>query len=193
MTHITVAAFNESFNRSLKALKRSEFVTKEELKGLSRSLLGALHNGPEGLLGDIGYINRLMGVLTPINKQACREYFKHFTGFVFSEETFTFVKKHAKMYDATKILANEFLAEPHNNLWTWAERNIEVSKKEFDINQAGEFFKKFVKKAEKNGLSQMDVVKNILGAGVQLDTILEIMTSMYKVDAEESKIVVVTE
>lgn len=190
MSHINVAAFNESFNRSLKALKRSEFVTKEELKGLSRSLLGALHNGPEGLLGDIGYINRLMGVLTPMNKQACREYFKHFSGFVFSEETYTFVKKHGKMYEATKVLANEFLAEPHNNLWTWAERNIEVKVKEFSLDQAVIFFKSFVKKAEANGLKQKDVVQAILGAGVELDTILEIMTSMYHVDADESKIVI---
>ena len=187
---INIDQFKESFADSINALAQSEAVTKRELLALSRSLLNVLHNGPEGLLGDIGYINRLCAILTPVNKKVAREFFIEFSGFLYSDQAAAFVKKDGRLYEQKKKAANEFLADPHNNIWTWAERNIDVVKKEFDINQAAEFFKKFVKKAEKNGLSQKDVVKNILGAGVTLDTLLEIMTSSYGVDPAESKIVV---
>lgn len=185
-------SFKAQFNSSMEALMQSEAITKRELMGLSRSLLEALHEGDEGVKGDIAYINRLVMVLTPVNKKVARMFFREFSGFKYDEATMTFTVKNKKAYADKANASAEFLSDPHNNIWTWAERHIEIEQKQFDIEQVGKAFEQWVKKAQSNGLTQRDVLKAIMAKGVELETIMDLMTDMYNVDAEESKIVVLT-
>lgn len=184
------AAFKASFIESIDALLQSEQVTKRELQALSRTTLEALHEGDEGVKGDIAYINRLIGVLTPVNKKVARLFFREFSGFKFDEVTNTFTVKNKKTYADAANKAMEFMADPHQNIWTWAERNVEVEKKDFDLEQVKKAFAGWVKKAQKENLTQKDVLRAIFSEGVELETIVDIMQDAYNVDPEESKIVI---
>lgn len=182
------AAFEAAFATSILALAASEKVSKDELRGLSRTVLEAVH-----ITGDIAYVNRLSVILSPMNKKTARLFFEHFTGFSFDDVRGEFTTKSKKRYDAALKLANEFLEDPMNNIWSWAERHVEVAKKDFDLAQVTAALDTFTKKAKKVGLTQRDVVKAFLAGGVTLDVIMDILVDSYDVDAEESKIVVAAE
>jgi hypothetical protein len=169
--------FLSQFAVSIEALAQSEDVTKRELRTLSRTCLEYVYE-----TGDIGVVNRLMLVLTPVNRKVAQQYFDEFAGFVWDDTNKRFKGKSAKRWDQCVAKGKEFLADPMNNIWSWAERNIEVARKDFDIAQVTDAFKKFVKKAEKNNLTQRDVLKAVLSAGVELDTILDLMGEMYDVE-----------
>lgn len=171
------AAFEVAFAASLIKLTNSERVSKEELKELSRSTLNALHNGGT-IAGDIGYINKLILVLTPMNKKAAILYFKHFSGFSFDDELSIFTKKSKKRYDAAANESMEFLAEPHNNIWTWAERNIEVEQRKFTVESITETTKTMLTKAANNGISKHDVIMAIIAGGLEIETLLGMMDEL---------------
>lgn len=170
-------AFEAAFNESLEAIRNSEQITKRELRALSRTVLEATH-----ATGDILFVNNLVAVLTPVNKKVANLYFKEFTGFTFDEATMRFTKKSKKRYEQAALSSVEFLADPLNNIWSWAERNVEVEKKDFDLEQVTKAFQTFVKKAMKENLTQKDVLKAVLKAGVEADTIIELMGEMYDFD-----------
>lgn len=178
-------AFLASFVAGLDSLRAAESTTKRELRELSRVLLDGLHNGDlgvnpgdgSGIKGDIQYINALMGVLTPVNRKAAVLYFQHFTGFHFDKNTGVFVAKDKKRYEGCVDLSAEFLAEPGNNIWTWAERNIEMEKKPYDLKR--------LTKAVENALKETDnnhagVLRAILAGGVAPDAIIALMLEMGK-------------
>lgn len=169
--------FVASFNKSLKALKASEKTTKEQLSVLSRTVLEASIE-----TGDVAYINAIMNVLTPVNRKVSAAFFQEFSGFTFKEGMAT--GKSKKQWDKCVIAAKEALEDPHFNIWTWAERNIEVEKKEFSLDQVTKAFEGFTKKAVNNGLTQKDVLKAILGKGVELDTLIALMGELYDVEVQ---------
>lgn len=173
--------FIAKFEQSLEALAKSEKVTRSELLALSRSTLEALHSDVEGIRGDIGYVNRLLGVLTPMNRKTAILYFKEFTGFKFDEAKLEFTGKDKKHYEEKKAQCLEFLADPLNNVWSWAERNVEVEKKAFDINKKAE---QFLKQADKEGFKKVDVLKAIMAAGVSVDELIEFMGTVEGVELD---------
>lgn len=170
-------AFLVLFAASLDMLAQSESVTKRELRTLSRSVLEYSIE-----TGDVGVVNRLLNALTPVNRKVCVVFFKHFVAFKYHEDTHQFTAKAPKQWDEKLKLAKEFLADPMNNIWTWADRNIEIQKKDFALDQVTDAFKKFVKKAQSVNLTQKDVLKAVLQSGVELDTVLALMGEMYDVE-----------
>lgn len=174
--------FDLAFQQALELLDGAERITKETLKDLSRTVLEAHHNTQ-----DIGYVNRLVSVLTPMNKRTAILYFKAFTGFSFDQDTGLFGKKAKKNYDKALADSNEFLAEPHNNIWSWAERNVELEVKKLDLSKITVFIKGALKKAENEGLKQSDVLKAVFDAGVEVDSIIALMGEMYNIDVEEAE------
>lgn len=165
--------FEAKFNRSMDDLRRAERVSKETIKELSRSVLEALH-----ITGDIQYVNTFIGALSPMNKKTAVLYFKEFSGFKHDDALGLFTSKAKKKYDDAHAASLEFLADPHNNLWTWAERNIEMEKKEFDAERLNKMAKQLIDKATKNDFKQSDVLKALLANGMTLDTMLEVMQGM---------------
>lgn len=169
------ATFEAGLTKAIKALKASEKVTKENLQVLSRSVLEALHH-PLG--GDIGYVNRLLEVLTPMNKKVAILYFKEFTGFNFDSEKGTFTTKNKKAYAEVQAKVVTFLEDPMNNLWSWAGREVDIEKKEFDLERLQKMTESIVKKADKAGITQLEILRAVMAAGVKVDTILELMQEM---------------
>lgn len=169
-------AFETEFNKSLTRLARAEKITKTVLLELSRSVLSAFH-----ATEDVAYINRLVAVLTPMNKATAILYFQEFSGFKFDDKEKTFGKKDKKRYDEVKAKALEFLADPHNNIWTWASRNVEMKKKDFDINQVKTVFSRLMKQADEEGFTAKDVLAQVFAAGVELDAVVAAMEATFEV------------
>lgn len=128
------------------------------------------------------YVNRLLDVITPVNRKVAVLYFKTFTGFAYSADEKQFGKKNKKNYDAALATCNAFLEDPLNNIWTWAERNIDVEEKQFELSKVTTTFASFIKKADKAGIKQVDLLKAVMNAGVTVDTLLELMQSLDGID-----------
>ena len=168
-------AFIVNFKKSLETLAGSEKTTKAELQVLSRTVLEASIE-----TGDVAYINALIPVLTPVNKKVAVAFFETFSGFSFNETMAT--GKSKKRWDKCHAEAKAFLEDPMNNIWSWADRHVEVVKKEFSLDQVTDAFKTYTKKAQKAGLTQKDVIKAILASGVELDTVISLMGEIYDVE-----------
>lgn len=170
-------AFNASLAVTLPQLQDAEKITKETLKTLSREMLDAVHVG-----GDIQPVNRLLEVLTPMNRRACVLFFQHFSGHFYSEKDEKFGKRDKQNYEEKYKLADEFLDDPLNNIWSWAAREIEMEAKPFTMLKVTKMVESMLKKADKAGFKQDDVFKAMLAGGLELDTIHAIMEEM--ADAE---------
>lgn len=182
MSQFDKAVFEQAFDKSLESLAASEKITKATLLTLSRSVLEAHH-----ATQDIGYINRLIAVLTPINKKAAILYFEAFAGFTFSKEKQEFTKKDKKHYDGKQQEAMAFLEDVNNNIWSWASRNIEMDAKEFDEERMKKALENVLKKADKAGFDQAMVVRGLLAAGLKISTLLAIVEEMGDVQEEPVK------
>jgi hypothetical protein len=167
------ASFESGFNGRIKILAKAEKLTKEGLRDLSRELLSITQETE-----DIGYVNRTLEVLSPANRRVCILFFKEFSGFLFSDESNTFVKKDKKRYEAIKAKAMEFLDDPHNNVWTWQERNVDMEAKPFDLSKVTAFATNALKKAEKEGISQVDVLNAFFAAGFKPEALVALMDKM---------------
>ena len=165
------AAFEVAFSTSIIALIGSEKVTKAQLQTCSRTVLEAVH-----ATGDIGYANRLVDVLTPVNKKTSVVFFKHFTGFSFDDKLNMFTKKSKKRYNGAHAESVAFLEDPMNNIWSWAARNLrDPEVKQFTLDAVTKGIEGYLKKANANGISQEDVMRAIIKGGITADAILAIM------------------
>lgn len=167
------AAFLEAFEVSLDAIAQAEMVTKRELMSLSRTVLEFVHE-----TGDIGPVNRLMAVLTPVNKRVAKLFFVHFTGFHFDDTSMLFLKKSKKRYADALVAYREWIADPHNNIWTWAARHVEVEAKPFTADKVKAYMTKALKDAAAAGMSELDVFRGVFGAGFKVDTIIALLTEL---------------
>lgn len=165
--------FAAAFQASLDMLAQSEVVTKRELMALSRSVLEATHE-----TGDIQFVNKLIAILTPVNKKVAIVFFTHFTGFTFDDALKMFTKKSKKRYDSAHKEYVEFMADPHQNIWTWADRHIEIQAKEFELSKVTKFIENALKKALDAKLSQVDVLKAVLKGGISADSIVAIIAEL---------------
>lgn len=167
-------AFYAAFEGKLNALATAEKITKETLRDLSRDLLHVLYETE-----DVSFINRTIAVLTPINKKVARLFFKEFSGFHYHNEEQIFTKKDKKAFgkiaEDTLALLNE---DPHFNIWTWADKNIEVEAKPLDLKKITTFVTNALKKAEAEGISKADVFKAMMAGGFEANELIDILTAM---------------
>lgn len=116
----------------LDAIASAEKITRKELGALSREALTYVMESH-----DIELVNRLIGVLTPVNRKAAILYFTHFLPWVVEQADEKF-SRFGKMNNKPKVVArmskaiDEWLAVETNNLWVWADQNIEIEQKKFD-------------------------------------------------------------
>ena len=148
----------ETINKAIASIKRAERVTKEKLTEVSRTILEYLYldeiDGQQGS-GDITPINRLLRVLTPMNKTMAIHYFRHFVAWKFDTELEEFTTKNKKQFDKKLELVKEFLEDESNNIFTWAADNIKVEKKEVDYLAK---LKRDMVKAFENGVTPQQVL-----------------------------------
>lgn len=101
-------------------LANREKVTKVLLAELSRDAIEYVYESD-----DIAMINRLLGVLTPVNKKIACLFFSTFMGWTYDSEAVLFTKKQRDIPYAKKLhLAKEFLDSESNNIWTWEDANV---------------------------------------------------------------------
>lgn len=168
----------ETIGVKIEELGKSERITKALLSELSREVLTVvlIDEGKDTGKGteDSRTINELINVLTPVNKRAAIVFFKHFVPFTrVTDENGEFVsfgKKDKKTWEEKIELVKESLADPHFNLWTWADRNIEVEPKAYDVKKVTKAIETALKKANK-----ADVIRAIMAGGLEIADILEVM------------------
>lgn len=163
-------AFYASFDARIDALKNAEKITKDSLRDMSRDLLCITHETE-----DIGFVNRTIEVLTPMNRKTAILFFKEFSGFKWNDDEVKFVQKDKKNYDAAKAKAMAGIDDPHFNLWTWAEKNVSIEAKPFDLAKVTVFAKQALKKAQDQGIKQSDLLKAFFDGGFEPDALLVFM------------------
>lgn len=183
--------FIKIFNEQLEALKSAERVTRGVLKAMSRQLLMSLHGSDDALLlGDIQYVNAVLPHLSPVNRKAYVAFMKHFTGFHYDEGESCFTKKSKKRYMDCKATAEKHLADPNFNIWSWAERHIEVTVKPFTDDKITDYMKGAIKKMAGD---QSRVLRAVVAAGITPAAIMVILDEMTKADDGEPRDAVVGE
>lgn len=184
--------FDKEFNRRIGQLGKAEASVRSELNVLSRGVLEAVHATEQ-----IGYVNQLLAVLTPVNRKAAVVFFKHFAGFHYDEVSRMFTKKSKKRYEQAHKNAMEFLQDPNNNMFSWAERHIEVEQKPFDqasfLKAQHKAFIRAVQQARDNGIDQKELFAAMFKPeegkpGLDVNALVAVLEAMdvVEVKAEEA-------
>ena len=159
----------------LEAIAAAEKITRVELAALSRE---ALIYVPD--TDDIDLVNRLLGVLTPMNRRVAILFFSHFIPHEVEKDPdgnfsrFGKKLKGDKKYAAKLALIKEFLADESNTIWTWSDENIELKKKDL-FGPIGKAINKALAGDEKTdtpALSPIEVVNAIFGSDLTMDQML---------------------
>ena len=163
----------------IEAIANAEKITKSELGHVSRELLLYV---PES--NDIDVVNKLLLVLTPMNKSTAILFFKHFLPWT-AEETgegdfsrFSGKMKKEKQVDRKLAAIKEFLSVEENNIWTWAGQNVNVEYKPKDfasqVTKAVQTALKGEKKenGETPPLPVQDIIAAVLRAGIPVEAML---------------------
>lgn len=175
--------FFAGFEISLRAIREAERVTKDALRSLSRELLEQIHYESK-IQGDIQPLNRLLEVLTPMNKKALVLFMQEFSGFKYDEDKGVFGKKNKAIYEQCLAASIESLEDPHFNLWTWAERNIKMEAKPFQLDKVTKFMQQSIKKAAEEGIGKADLIKAVMAGGISVDEIVAVLESMGEVEVK---------
>lgn len=160
----------------LEAIASAEKITRAELAALSRELLIYVPDTQ-----DIGIVNRLLGVLTPVNKRAAILYFGHFLPWEKENDADgNFARFGKKMLGEKKIKRKEqaiadWLGDESNTIWTWADDNIQMDKKKDFKGGIIRAVKQALAGDEKTdtpALDPMEVMQAIFEGGMTLEAML---------------------
>jgi hypothetical protein len=153
------ALFEAGFNTAIEALGAAEKITKETLKVWANKVIEATH-----ATGQTAYMNKLIAVLTPVNKKVSILFLGHFTGYRYDEKEMSFLNKDKKKYAQALIDWEKFSADPLNNIWVWADRHIEVAHKPFTLDDVSVKTSRIWKDAHAAGLTNGDIIRAMLSA-----------------------------
>ena len=106
----------KTINRQIAVIGKGELSFKAEMADASRNFIEYIREN-----GDIDVVNRLMAVLTPINREKVRAYFNHFLPYTWESKAARFggKSKNKDVVAKKEKLSAAFLADEQNNLWTW--------------------------------------------------------------------------
>lgn len=161
-------AFDPKFQAAVVDLAASEKTTKAVLMSLSRSVLEAVQ-----VTEDVAYMNTVVNALTPVNRKMAVLFFVTFSGFRCENGVFT--KKDKKNYEAIKAETIKAMEDPHFNIWSWAEKEIEVEKKEFTLDRISKTVESVLKKADKAGFSQAETLAAIIAGGLDVNALMVLL------------------
>jgi len=176
-----------SINGKIATLAKAEKITKAVLGELSRDML-------DYIIMDESYdsdsINRLLAVLTPMNKKTAILFFAHFTPFLVDEHgVFGGMEKNkerkAKAKGKSSELVLDFLANEDSTIWTWAEEHVKVEQKPVDwYGKLAKDVRSAMDK-DKGGLSMQEVLRAVMDGGISADDILASMGLLYAAEQVE--------
>ena len=167
---------HNSLYAALEEIANAEKITRKRLAEMSRDLLVYV---PE--TDDIDIVNRLVGVLTPMNSKVAIMYFKHFLPWEQEKDNdgnhVRFGKRMQGDKKVNKKLAaiTEWLKDESNTIWTWAEDNVEVKQKDF-AGQIKRAIAKALEGDEKSGtepLSPEKVMESVLEGGITIEQLMD--------------------
>lgn len=166
--------FDAMFAKNVARLGRVENMTRELVKNMSREIVHATHE-----TGDIGYVNQTLNALTLMNRRTLVLFAQEFTGFVYDEKAKAFSQKgNKKQYAKAKAAFDLAMTDPHFNMWTWAERNVQVERKPLDLDKVSQYIKGVLKKADDEDISQAAILKAVLKGGIEFNTLIDVMKDM---------------
>jgi hypothetical protein len=121
-----IIEFNkETIESNIVLVAAAEKVTKAALRTLSRELIAYVYE-----TDDIAMVNRLLQVLTPVNKRVACLYFPTFIAWAFNEKTCAFGKQSkAKAFNKKYEAACDWLKAESNDIWLWADNEIQMQVK----------------------------------------------------------------
>lgn len=157
MAKLSKQQFEAGFAPMLERVSASERVTKEDLKVWCNNIVQAMHD-----YGNIDYMNKLIKVLTPMNKRVVLEFFKHFAGYHFNTDEGIFDKKSKKRYIEALGNWEKFSQDPLNNVWSWSERHIQVEVKPFTVDDVAKRASSLWKSAHAANISNVDIIKSVM-------------------------------
>lgn len=165
----------------IEALAASERITKAELGAVSREILTyiTLNGG-----NDIGTVNRLIGVLTPMNKRTACLFFDNFLPFTFDEDKGNFGNKVKGDKRITEYVdkAQVFMADDDNNIWTWADDNLKLEVKPKDYaKKLTNLVHRALNDDKGEEIDQAEVINAVLSGGL---TVGAIMVALEAISAE---------
>ena len=177
-------------NEAIKTLAKSEKITKAVLGSVSRDMLVYV---VEDESYDSDAINRLLAVLTPMNKRTAILFFSHFTPFIVDDKgIFGGMAKNKKAKAKAKLESSkactEFLADEDNNIWKWAEDNIKIEQKDVDWGKRITSAVTSGMDDEKGGLDLAEVMEAVLAAGVDASAISEALAILYAEEAANDQV-----
>ena len=135
---------------------------------------------------DIDIANRLINVLTPVNRRAAILFFKHFLPWDVENDADGVFSKFGKMHKGEKKVAKkhaaiaDFLADENNTIWTWAEENLEIEQKVVNMaTELSEVIKKSVngfetKNKKADPLTNQQIV-DVLLTHISIDDVMDSM------------------
>ncbi len=176
-----------NINNLIDEIGKAERITKDALRILSRELLEyiVVNDGVEGNnkgSEDSQVANRLIDVLTPVNRKVAIAFLRHFLAFHIKEDEdgkfIAFTGKDKKQWQRKLELVQQFLAEPHNNIWTWADRNVDIVPKPMDFAKLNAAMGQLIKKADKAKLGHGNIIRAMLANGITNDEILLVIKEM---------------
>lgn len=166
------AKFETGFDIAINTLANNEKTTKEIIRGLSRSILEAVH-----ATENIGYANKFLSALSPVNRKVAVIYLRHFTGFSYDDGQSMFTTKSKKRYDKAAIETRVFLEDPLNNIWVWENINVKHEKKEPTIEGFTKYVTGFMNKTQ-GKFSQVEILQAVFSAGMNPDALIEALDSI---------------
>jgi hypothetical protein len=163
------------------AIASAEKITKHELAAFSRESLMYVVD-----TNDIGAINRLLDVLTPMNRLSAIAFFGHFLPWEKETDNNDVFQRFGSKYSQDKkfarkvALITEWLKDVDATIWTWAAANLDLyTKKNWAAN-----ISKAVEKALKGEdndrgvsapISMGDVMAAVMAGGISIEDMLEAM------------------
>jgi hypothetical protein len=171
------AALLARINERIEAVAHAEKITKVELGHLSREMVEyiTINESP-----DVATLNRLLGVLSPMNYKTATLYFAEFVPHKWDEEGNVFGarikgdKKIKEFQDKARL----FLNNEDNNIWTWAAANLKVEKKPKDyLNKITKLVEKALED-EDEGADMEDVILAVFAGGVDVKAMLDVIATL---------------
>lgn len=163
-----------TINNRIGVIAATERTVKAELGIISRELLLYV---PESK--DIDAVNRLIAVLTPMNKQTAVLFFSAFLPWAYDAENkrFAGMIKGAKAIEAKLASLADFLSSEENTIWLWAERNVKVETKKvpFDQRLTALVGKALAGEKGVEPISKEDVIKAVIAGGVSAGDLINMI------------------
>lgn len=175
-------------NGRIKKIGNGETTFKQELATLSRELLEYVPS-----TGDIDAVNRLIAVLSPLNKDKVTAFFKAFLSHKLDKGVFGKKSTNKDMVAKRNKAITMFLSVESNNVWTWlAEKAkpVERQRKAKDLGKAVERAVEAAIATEDNpdAIDLREVLKRTIraciGGGMKLSEIMETFESVAKEEAQ---------